>query len=132
MKQLTDYTKRHMQLLGMDDSIIQHKTNGKVLCSSPFGMAEPVPLLQKKLEQLQQQYSSSVNFFHIVMSESFGCEVFNFLCCPTNSADAEYYEEGLANGYVLAYVWNLTVPEMSEFGDIQVKKTATGTYIRIM
>ena len=122
MKQLTDYTKRHMQLLGMDDSIIQHKANGKILCSFPLGMAEPVPLLQNKLEQLQQQYGSSVDIFHIVMSESFGCKVFNFLCCPTNSAEAEYYEDRLSAGYVLAYAWNLTYPEMSEFGNIQVKK----------
>lgn len=130
MKQATNYTKRHMKLLGMDSFIIQQKTKGIVLCSSTSGISEPVSSLQSKLIQLQQQYGSSVDIFHIVISKLYGCEVVNFLCCPTNPEEAKYYEEGLADGFVLAYAWNLTIPEMSEFGDIKVRKTAVGTFIR--
>ncbi len=114
-------TTKYLSALGLPMSTIQeYVLNGTVNCSTSRGIRVPDPDVQQIMEQLQVSFGDEYEIYHVVVSEKFGCVLYNFLLRPANKEEDNYIFDGLKEGCVLSYTWNTAIPEYSEPGNIYV------------
>ena len=117
-----NYAELYMKALGLSEEVIQKQNEGTILCSDSMEIVELHPELKNKLEELQQTYQDSYEFFHVINSESLGYPTIDFLCYSKNPEQAEYDMKFLKKGIILSYCWNSYFPDFPDFGHIFVEK----------
>ena len=114
-------TMRYLVALGLPmQTIHEYVAHGNVTCSTSRGIVAPAPDVQQIMEQLQVSFGDEYEIYHVVVSEMFGCVLYNYLLRPANEDEDNYIFDGLKEGCVLSYCWNTAIPEYSEVGDIYV------------
>lgn len=114
-------TMRYLLALGLPTQAIhEYVSHGNVTCSTSRGIVAPAPDVQQIMEQLQVSFGDEYEIYHVVVSEMYGCVLYNYLLRPLAVEEDDYIFEGIKEGCVLSYCWNTAIPEYSEVGDIYV------------
>lgn len=114
-------TMRYLVALGLPTQTIhEYVSQGNVTCSTSRGIVAPAPDVQQIMEQLQVSFGDEYEIYHVVVSEMFGCVLYNYLLRPVNEEEDNYIFGGVKEGCVLSYSWNTAIPEYSEAGNIYV------------
>lgn len=114
-------TTRYLVALGLPmQTIHEYVSHGNVTCSTPRGIVALPPDVQQIMEQVQEIIGDGYEIYHVVVSEMFGCVVYNYLLRPLAEDEDDYIYEGLKEGCALSYCWNTAIPEYSEPGDVYV------------
>lgn len=132
---IKDEAIKRMRKLGIMDQVVEEFKNEKVVeYSEPmsFGSVDFGALywLHNKPEWLEKITAFEREFeclvYHVIYSyTSFG-ELLNVLYVSNYPEEWEMDNADLDEGYAMAYVINLTHPDCSEFGTIEVKEEGGG------
>lgn len=106
--------------LGIPQNITPNPSS-TVICSTPSGVVPMPPEVKKKLRQLEAGLCSGYKVYYTIISHMHGCDIVDFLLCPSDSSEYEYISDGAKNGFPLSFCWNRTIPFFSEPGSIEVK-----------
>lgn len=106
-----------MHALSIDESIIQAFKNGVVY--QVVNGSKPTPLTPEVKKIVREVEDDKGCFVYGVLINQTGVgNLLSMLCVSQYEEDWEY-EEGIGNdGYCLAWVENLTIPEFSEYGTV--------------
>lgn len=75
-------------------------------------------VLNEKIQSIEDEYNLLV--YHVIHSYTEFGELYNFLYVSDNEEEWEMDNEDVAEGYAVAYVWNITDEWCSEFGSIAI------------
>ena len=78
----------------------------------------------KAVREFEAENESIV--YHVIHQFTNICELYSFLYVKLDDEEWEMDNEGLKQREVLAYVWNKTAPEFSEFGYIGIRPQVGG------
>lgn len=84
--------------------------------------------LNEKVKEFEANYNALV--YHVIHSpariDGYTMDMYNFLYVSDYEEEWEMDRADIAEGYVMAYVWNKTDDWMSEFGGIMVQERIGG------
>ena len=125
--------KKYLSVLGLPEPTIEdYILNGKVTISTTSKIDTITSNVQQTMEQVKKCIGDNYEIYHVVISEMFGCMVYNYLLCPVNDDEYDSIFDGIKEGYALCYSWNTDIPEYSEAGSIYVQfNKETQSLIRI-
>lgn len=78
----------------------------------------------KAVREFEAEHESVV--YHVIYQSTNIGELYSFLYVKLDDEEWEMDNEGLKQREVLAYVWNKTAPEFSEFGYIGIRSQVGG------
>lgn len=78
----------------------------------------------KAVREFEAEHESVV--YHVIYQSTNIGELYSFLYVKLDDEEWEMDNEGLKQREVLAYVWNKTAPEFSEFGYIGIRPQVGG------
>jgi hypothetical protein len=80
--------------------------------------------LNAKIKEFEEEYDALV--YHVIHTYTQFGELYNFLYVSDYEEEWEYDNTDIADGYVVAYVWNKTDEYLSEIGGIVVRERFGG------
>lgn len=117
-QQMIDEGIRRMQQLKIYPPIIEDFRRGKLWMSSNSDYIELTDRLKKLVENYEK--ASGNKIYHLVYSKLYGSETFNGLVISKYPEDWDY-ESPDSDGWTMSYSWNITRPNFTEMGSIQLK-----------
>ena len=119
-----------MKLLDIDGIAIDNfEQKEKITCFDWPYNKKPIPeeVLQKAKE-IEEKYD--ITFYIATFNETMFFDMYSFLYVGSNKADWELDREELKQGNTYAWIYNVSHPDMSEIGSIQIS-SKNGALIRI-
>jgi len=127
-----------MKELGFSDEIIGKALEGKLMCSTLYGLQELRPEVEQKLTELKNRFGNDCQFYHVmeyVLPIWGGMYSIDFLMyCPDEwetFGEKDMMRYLSDDGEVRVYSWNLDDDSFSEIGPIGVKMSDNGALKRI-
>lgn len=119
-----------MKNMKMYEGVIEEFKNGKICESSPryaacYWLTEEQ---EERVRKLEKEYDLTV--YHVIHSYTDFGELENYLYVSDHEEDWEWDRCDIRSNYVMAYVYNKTAPELSEFGSIEFKVGVAGGLVR--
>ena len=112
-----------MNTLGLANEILKAYSNGIVLQTDGISVWELDEEQKKRISMFEEE--RGVHIYHVIHQTyiDFGntMEMETYLLLPNDIYDrdeVEYFEEGIDQGYIYTYVYNVDKPDYSEYGAI--------------
>ena len=80
--------------------------------------------LNAKVKEFEEEYDALV--YHVIYTFTQFGELYSFLYVSDHKEEWEMDNEDIADGYIMAYVWNKDAEWCSEFGTISVRERFGG------
>ena len=80
--------------------------------------------LNAQVREFESEYNALV--YHVIHTYTQFGELYNFLYVSDYEEEWEMDNDDIKDNYAMAYVWNVDVPEYSEFGSIAVQQRFGG------
>lgn len=80
--------------------------------------------LTKQVKEFEEEYNALV--YHVIHTYTAFGELYSFLYVSDYQEEWEMDNEDIKDNYAMAYVWNKTMPDCSEFGSIAVMQKFGG------
>lgn len=90
----------------------------KILCSNYDRVTEVPSMILKEIKKWEERYGNLV--YHVVYSELYGCKIYNALSVSAYKDDWNFENALIDDVRSMAYTINVTIPEYSESGSIQL------------
>ena len=123
---------KRMEMLGLHENVVHEFEEGTLNYSDRMRMfGKPVgvlywitPEVEKLVRDFEEQFGGMV--YHLMHTNTSFGELVEMLFVSKYEEEWETDIEDIKSGEMLAYVYNLTYPEFSEFGHIGIKKAYGG------
>lgn len=114
-----------MTMLHMSRQCINAFKDGKVWESEGYGaLYELNPDEQKIVDEFEQKYNAVV--YHMIHNKFEFGECYTILYVSNEKSEWKSDRYDIEDGYAMAYVKNVDVPECSEFGTVAIKPNIGG------
>ena len=128
-KQKEEAIKR-MEMLGLMDTVIKEfKEEGELNLSEQYGLLYWLNDEEKEMVRKFEEERESLVYHVIKTNTSIGL-MYSLLNVCKYEEDWQYERERIEDSFPLAYVVNVTVPDFSEYGGIEIRKM-NGGLVRI-
>lgn len=120
-KELKEEALKRMHMYGLLPQIVTlFETEGRVMKSEIAGFLYE---LDKDEQRIVNEFESENGglVYHVIRSDTGVGVLYSLLYVGTTAEEWEMDHEDIENGICLAYVYNQTVPEFSEYGSIGVR-----------
>ena len=112
---------KRMKQLGLREKIINtFKAEDKLLCSDRGKLTDVPPEILKEIREWEDTYGCMA--YHVVHNGLYGYEIYNALSVSNYLEDWIFERRLIDNACSMAYTINITKPDYSESGSIQLAK----------
>lgn len=109
---------RRIKKMDLKSMILESFQNNKLLCSN-YGKIEEVPVnILNQIRKWEDQFGGLA--FHVIYSELYGFKIYSALSVSKYPEDWSYENAALDDKWPIAYTINLTEPDFSESGQINI------------
>lgn len=118
-KKQKDEAIKRLKKMDLKSVILESfQDNGKLLCSN-YGEIKEVPVnILKQIRRWEEQFGGLA--FHVIYSELYGFKIYSALSVSKYPEDWLYENAALDDKWPIAYTINLTEPDFSESGQINI------------
>lgn len=110
---------KRMKMLKINDDVVTiFNSSNKLLCSNYGFITEVPPNILQQIKDWEKEYGNLA--YHVIYSKLFGYEIYNALSVSYYKEDWIYERRIINDGRAMAYTINVTKPDYSESGSIQL------------